>query len=139
MRANNKSPFGQFYILYKIHKEKRTTAGLLVLSALMSPAFLMHLSGKWVNEMLAPVQQAQDSNFQDSFALKAMLNEMKLPPNALLFTSDATSMYTNIKTKSAIENLRISLRELSPVPTLPHRSPHRSSAPGLQKQPLQTW
>lgn len=52
--------------------------------------------------MLAPVQRVQGSYFKDSFALKEILDNLELPPNALLFTSDATSMYTNKKTSPAL-------------------------------------
>jgi hypothetical protein len=112
IKANNKSPFGQFYILYKIHKEKKNDRWTTrpVCSDVTS---LPHALGKWVNEMLAPVQKAQDSYFQDSFELKTMLDEMELPPNALLFTSDATSMYTNIRTEPALEKISEYLRENS--------------------------
>jgi hypothetical protein len=51
MIANNKSPFGQFYILYKIHKEKKNDCWTTrpVCSDVTS---LPHALGKWVNEML---------------------------------------------------------------------------------------
>jgi hypothetical protein len=39
------------------------------------------------------------SNFKDTFELKDMLDTLNLPPNARRFTSDATSMYTNIQTE----------------------------------------
>jgi hypothetical protein len=108
--ANRKSPFGQFYILYKIHKEKKNDRWSTrpVCSDVTS---LTHAVGKWVNEMLAPIQQAQESYFQDSFALKKLLDEMEVPPNALLFTSDATAMYTNIRTEPALEKISEYLRE----------------------------
>jgi hypothetical protein len=108
--ANRKSPFGQFYILYKIHKGKKNGRWPTrpVCSDVTS---LTHAVGKWVNEMLAPVQQAQESYFQDSFALKKTLDDMEVPPNALLFTSDATAMYTNIKTEPALIKISEYLRE----------------------------
>lgn len=108
--ANRKSPFGQFYILYKIHKGQKNGRWPTrpVCSDVTS---LTHAVGKWVNEMLTPVQQAQESYFQDSFALKKMLDEMEVPPNALLFTSDATAMYTNIRTEPALEKISEYLRE----------------------------
>jgi hypothetical protein len=44
--------------------------------------------------MLQPVTLAQSSYFKDSFELKAILDELELPPNAILFTSDVMSTYT---------------------------------------------
>jgi hypothetical protein len=57
----------------------------------------------WVTEMLIPLAQKQDSYFKDSFALKDMLDDIIVPANGLLFTSDATSMYTEILTEPAIQ------------------------------------
>eukprot|EP00956_Cyclotella_meneghiniana_P045878 scaffold388664_cov351-Cyclotella_meneghiniana.AAC.1 len=53
--------------------------------------------------MLLPIAKVQPSYFKDSFVLKALLDTLQLPPNAKLFTADAVSMYTNIKTKEALE------------------------------------
>ena len=52
--------------------------------------------------MLIPIKKAQPSYFQDSFALKLLLDALELPDNAQLFTADATSMYTFIKTEPAL-------------------------------------
>ena len=71
---------------------------------------LPHALGKWVTEQLVPIQRNMPSYFKDSFALKHLLDELSLPPNALLFTSDATSMYTNIKTTPALECISDFLR-----------------------------
>jgi hypothetical protein len=104
MEDNVESPFGQFYVLYKIHKEKKN--GKWPTRPVCSDvSSLQHGLGKWVNSMLVPVQQAQASYFKDSFALKEILDKLFLPPNALLFTSDAQSMYTNIKTEPAIAEI----------------------------------
>jgi hypothetical protein len=93
MEDNVESPFGQFYVLYKIHKEKKN--GRWPTRPVFSDvSSLPHGLGKGVNSMLVPVQQAQASYFKDSFALKEKLDDMVLLPNALLFTSNAQSMYT---------------------------------------------
>jgi hypothetical protein len=109
MEANVESPFGQFYILYKIHKGKKNGRWPTrpVCSDVTS---LPHGLGKWVNEQLTPIQAAQISYFKDTFALKTLLDGLVLPPNALLFTSDATSMYTNIKTDPALVEISNYLR-----------------------------
>jgi hypothetical protein len=60
MEANVESPFGQFYILYKIHKGKKNERWPTrpVCSDVTS---LPHGLGKWVNEQLTPIQAAQKS------------------------------------------------------------------------------
>ncbi len=45
------------------------------------------------------IASAQQSYFKDSFALKEIISKLHLPPNMLLFTCDAKSMYTNIPTE----------------------------------------
>jgi hypothetical protein len=111
MDSVRKSPFGQFYILYKIHKGLDKNGRWSTRPVCSDVTSLTHGLGKWVNEMLTPVQKAQPSYFQDSFELKKILEEIELPPNALLFTADATAMYTNIKTDPAIEELSSYLHE----------------------------
>eukprot|EP00956_Cyclotella_meneghiniana_P025681 scaffold54047_cov117-Cyclotella_meneghiniana.AAC.1 len=90
MAENSSNPFGQFYILYKIHKGKKDNAWPTrpVCSDVTS---LPHGLGKWINEMLIPIAQRQKSYFKDSFELKRRLDELILPPNAMIFTCDATA------------------------------------------------
>ena len=71
---------------------------------------LPHALGKWVTEALIPIQQAQLSYFKDAFALKEILDTLTLHPDALLFTADAYSMYTNIKTDPALESIASHIR-----------------------------
>ena len=61
--------------------------------------------------MLQLIVKAQPTYFKDSFALKQSLQSIHLPPNALLFTSDAVSMYTNIQTEPALHEISKYLRE----------------------------
>ena len=66
-------------------------------------------------EMLhQPVAQHQDSYFKDTFELKQLLDGMELPPNAMMFTLDATSasMYTNIQTEQALAEIAKYLRDM---------------------------
>lgn len=67
---------------------------------------LSHGLGKWVSEMFIPIQKAQPSSLQDSFALKILLDDSELPHNAQLFTASATSMYTFIKTVPALASIK---------------------------------
>ena len=107
---NSASPFGQFYILYKRHKKQRKDGTWPTRPVCSDVTSLPHALGKWVTEQLVPIQRNMPSYFKDSFALKHLLDELSLPPNALLFTSDATSMYTNIKTTPALECISDFLR-----------------------------
>ena len=66
---------------------------------------LPHALGKWVTEALIPIQISQPSYFMDSFELKAILDTLEFSPNALPFTADAYSMYTNIKTEPALASI----------------------------------
>jgi hypothetical protein len=110
MEVNSPSPFGQFYTLYKIHKGKKN--GRWPTRPVCSDvSSIPHGLGKWVTEQLLPIAHAQDSFFRDSFDLKNLLDNLQLPPNALLFTSDATAMYTNIKTTPALDTISQYLRE----------------------------
>jgi hypothetical protein len=96
-----KSPFGQFYLLYKIHKGKKN--GRWPTRPVCSDvSSISHGLGKWVNEQLMPVAVAQQSYFKDSFELKAMLDRLVLAPNARFWKADAQSMYTFIETPPAL-------------------------------------
>eukprot|EP00956_Cyclotella_meneghiniana_P014218 scaffold21239_cov59-Cyclotella_meneghiniana.AAC.1 len=107
---NSNNPFGQFYILYKIHKGMKN--GRWPTRPVCSDvSSLSHGLGKWVSEMLIPIQKVQPSYFQDSFALKLLLDCLDLPHNAQLFTADATSMYTFIKTAPALASIKQYINE----------------------------
>jgi hypothetical protein len=110
MANNSEHPFGQFYIMYKIHKGKKNNRWPTrpVCSDVSS---LQHGLGKYITEMLLPIAQCQQSYFRDSYALKTLLDEITVAPGSFLFTSDATSMYTNIRTKPAIAHISTYLRD----------------------------
>ena len=109
LRTNSASPFGQFYILYKIHKGPNN--GRWPTRPVCSDVSSMtHGLGKWITEMLQPIAQNQKSYFKDSFTLKDQLMNISIPPGGKLFTCDATSMYTNIRTGPAIEHISRYLR-----------------------------
>jgi len=64
---------------------------------------LTHPLGAWINKELQPVATGQQSYFPNSAKLLQLVSGLDLPPNALLFTADARSMYTNINTDIALE------------------------------------
>jgi hypothetical protein len=109
VRKNRQSPFGQFYILYKIHKP-RTPRGFATRPVCSDVSSLPHGLGKWVDIQLQPIARAQPSYFQYSYTLKQLLSELDVPPHALLFTADAKSMYTNIRTDPALTHISELLR-----------------------------
>jgi hypothetical protein len=66
-------------------------------------ASIVHPLGKWLDITLQPIVKSQPAYFQDSFSLKQELNDLRLPPNASLFTFNAVSMYTNIDIEDFIK------------------------------------
>lgn len=95
--AECKNAFPFFYQLYKIHKNPIKTRP--VISGCGS---LLHPLGHWIDEELQPIAKSMPSYFKSSFVLKEELISLRLPPNAVLFTADADSMYTNIDTDHAL-------------------------------------
>eukprot|EP00956_Cyclotella_meneghiniana_P019570 scaffold33673_cov37-Cyclotella_meneghiniana.AAC.2 len=110
INTNLDSPFGQFYILYKIHKGIGEDGKWPTRPVSSDVTSLPHALGKWVTEALIPIQVAQPSYFKDSFELKKILDTLWFPPNALPFTADAHSMYTNIKTEPALSSISNHIR-----------------------------
>ena len=95
--AECKNPFPFFYQLYKIHKNPIKTRP--VISGCGS---LLHPLGHWIDEELQPIAKKMPAYFKSSYVLKEELLSLRLPPNAVLFTADADSMYTNIDTDHAL-------------------------------------
>eukprot|EP00804_Cyclotella_cryptica_P028608 CCRYP_020782-RA/>CCRYP_020782-RA protein AED:0.53 eAED:0.63 QI:0/0/0/1/0/0/2/0/188 len=110
MANNSEHPFGQFYITYKIHKGQKNNQWPTrpVCSDVSS---LPHGLGKYITEQLQPIAQRQVSYFRDTYALKNLIDDIILEPRSLLFTSAATAMYTNIKTKPTIAHISKYLRD----------------------------
>ena len=110
LRRNRHAPFGKFYTMYKIHKP-RTSTGFPTRPVCSDVSSLPHGLGKWVDTQLQPIARAQPSFFQDTYSLKHLLSNIEIPPNALLFTADAKSMYTNIRTGPALAHISKLLRQ----------------------------
>jgi hypothetical protein len=85
---NYYDPFGQFYLLVKIHKEKLGTRPMC--SDCVS---LIHPLGKWLDLALQPIVTKQHFYFKDSFTLKQELNDLVLPPNASIIAFNVVSIY----------------------------------------------
>jgi hypothetical protein len=101
LHQNHHSPFRQFYVSYKVTK-KTVNGNYPTRPVCLDLSSLLHGLGKWVDLKLQPIAHSQPSDFKDSIALKSILSNLNLPPNALLFTADAKSMCTNICTEPAL-------------------------------------
>jgi len=110
MANNSEHPFGQFYIMYKIHKGQKNNRWPTrpVCSDVSS---LQHGLGKYITEMLMPIAQHQKSYFRNTYALKTLIDKIIIDPGSRLFTSEATAMYTNIKTGPAIAHISKYIRD----------------------------
>ena len=95
--SENTDPFGYFYLTYKIHKPGRKTRPVC-----SDCSSIIHALGQWITTELLPIAQRQQSYFENSFAMKEILDDMIIPPNGRLFSCDAVSMYTNIPTEPAL-------------------------------------
>lgn len=112
-------PFGYFYLLAKLHKSPVSTRPVC-----SDCASLPHSVGKWVDKQLQPLVKAQHTYFTNSFELKQIFDDMDLlPANALLFTYDAVSMYTNINTRQCTEQLKTFLTDETTLEQFPHIKP----------------
>eukprot|EP00956_Cyclotella_meneghiniana_P031768 scaffold84611_cov48-Cyclotella_meneghiniana.AAC.1 len=83
INSNMDSTFGQFYILYKIHKGIGSDGKWPNRPVSSDVTSFPHALGKWVTEALLPIQSEQKSYFKDSFRLKAILDKLAFAPNAL--------------------------------------------------------
>jgi hypothetical protein len=93
-------PFSYFYLTIKLHKTPISTRPIC-----SDCASLPHALGQWVDEQLQPIVKGQSTYFKNSFDLKKDLGGITLPANALIFTYDALSMYTNIDTEECIARI----------------------------------
>lgn len=96
-RMHYQHAFSTFYITFKVHKSPLKTRPIVSTSGT-----LLYALGIYIDDKLQKAAQLQRSYFKDTFALRRELANLHLPPNALLFTADATSMYTNIPTVRAL-------------------------------------
>ena len=94
------NPIPKFYLLMKIHKVPLTTRPIVSFSGT-----LMYGLGIWLDHQLQKIVIRLRSYVKSSFDLKTQLLQLELPINCSLSTADATSMYTNIPTDQAINDI----------------------------------
>lgn len=114
----DEEPFGQFYLLYKVHKPSLKTRPVV-----SDCASIINPIGKWVDTMLQPFSRDMPTYFKDSFALKKILDETVVPARARLFSCDAEAMYNNIDTDDALATIAAYLRDSETERRFDHYSP----------------
>ena len=90
----------------KIHKPTLVTRPIVSF-----PGSLFHSLGIWIDTQLQQVAKSFDTYLDSSFELIDELKNMHIPDECFLFTSDASSMYTNIPTNEAIASIEAYLTE----------------------------
>ena len=121
LEITRKDPFGYFYLLYKFHKNPIST--IPVCSDCSS---LPHALGQWMDEQLQPIVVSQETYIKYSFSFKADISALRLPPNTIIFTYDAVSMYTNINTDDCVASISEFIKNPSTKTRFPH---YNTSAP----------
>jgi hypothetical protein len=90
-----------FYGLPKIHKSPVTLRP--VVSGTNS---LLAIFSNWLDYKMKELLPFVKSYVKNSFEVINDLKDLKIPKDALLFSADATSMYTNIDTKTGVTSIQ---------------------------------
>ena len=101
----NKDPLPILYLLMKVHRKKLSTRPVISCSG-----SLLYCLGLWVDQLLQPIATRQKSFVQSAYELTKQIKHKRYPIGAKLFTANAVSMYTNIKTNKALKEISLYLR-----------------------------
>eukprot|EP00957_Ditylum_brightwellii_P002757 211556-Ditylum_brightwellii.AAC.1 len=91
--AENKDPFPAFCLLAKVHKTPWKTSPIVSCAG-----SLLHPLGVWLAHHIHDIAKSMQTYLADSKQLKDDCIQLNVLPGAKIFTVDATSMYTNLKT-----------------------------------------
>jgi hypothetical protein len=87
-----------FYLTMKIHRTPIANRPIVAIRGSITAGL-----GTWLVQQLQPICKKVLSYLKSSFELTDLLKDLPdLPDGARLFTADAVSMYTNIKTDHAL-------------------------------------
>mmetsp|Transcript_25192 Transcript_25192/g.40862 ORF Transcript_25192/g.40862 Transcript_25192/m.40862 type:complete len:678 (-) Transcript_25192:58-2091(-) len=121
---NLESPFGFFYTMYKLHKQKDKDGNYPTRPVCSDCASITHALGKWVDEQLQPIFRSQRTYFKNSYELKLLLSKMRLTGRRYsFFKYDAVAMYVNINTDACLDELSKYLRDANTRAKFPHYDP----------------
>ena len=115
LKSTRTNDLPYFYMTIKAHKNPWSLRPITACRDTIL-AGLGILVDRWLQRIAITIP----SFFKNSATLKSFLENQRLPPNALLFTADARSMYTCIDTDAALDEipkyLRAHRREFPEVP-----------------------
>jgi hypothetical protein len=110
--------FAHFYIMAKVHKSPWAVRPIVSVSGSVT-----HGLGRWLDQQLKPIVRQLPSYIESSFDLKNRLRRLNVDlSNTSLFTCDAVSMYTNIDTGHALEEIAHFLRTSRLCKDVPHKA-----------------
>lgn len=100
----------RFYLLPKIHKDKATwpkpnitPAGRPIVSDCGSETY--H-TAEFIDHFLQPLSVRHPSYIKDTYDFCEKMASIKIPPEAMLFTMDEESLYTNIDITEGLQAIR---------------------------------
>lgn len=112
----------RFYLLPKIHKEPQKWSkpgeippGRPIVSDCNSETYN---TAEYIEHFLNPISMRHPSYLKDTYDFINKIKNIIIPPNALLFTIDIDSLYTNIETEAGLRAVRECMKE-HPDPNRP--------------------
>lgn len=104
-----------FYLTMKVHKNKPN----LTRPVISCSGSVLYFLAVWVNHYLQQVALRQPTYLKSSRQLKEEILQLNIPTSAKLFTADAVSMYTNIITGPALQEIGMFLHQRSKKYSVP--------------------